>query len=91
MSKTRSTDDTGRLESRPGVPALNGAKLELALVVAVCVLAALVTLRLPLQPLQEVALLGLVAGLGAGWIIVRTRRVVRGLATRPERHSDGSQ
>lgn len=59
---------------------MNAAKLELALVVMLCIIAALLTLRLPLEPLVEVAVLGFIAAVGAVWIILRTRRAVRRLS-----------
>jgi hypothetical protein len=58
------------------VDALNGAKLDLALAVSLCVAAALLAAALPLARWIELAALALIAVAAAGWVMLRTRRVM---------------
>lgn len=62
--------------------ALNGVKLDLALAVSLCVLAALLSAVLPLPRWADFALLASVAVGSALWVVLRTRRVV-------QRHAPG--
>jgi len=56
---------------------LNAIKLDLALAVTVCVLAALLIVIMPLTPWKEVVTLALVALTAAAWVVLRTRRVLQ--------------
>lgn len=77
MSESTPTNQDPGPKPEQALAALNNTKLELALVVLLCVIAMLLTLRLPLAPLLELTVLASIGAAGAGWVILRTRRAVR--------------
>lgn len=56
---------------------MDGVKLDLALAVTLCVLAALLIVIVPFTPWKEVLALALIACASAVWVMVRTRQAVR--------------
>lgn len=64
-------------QQRQAVSVLNGVKLDLALAVTLCVLAALLVVIVPFTPWKEVLALALIASGSAVWVVVRTRQAVR--------------
>lgn len=72
--------------------ALNGVKLDLGLAILLCVTAALVLAVLPLSRWLEFVLLVVFAAAAAGWVVLRTRRVLQRLAaSRETGGEDGAQ
>lgn len=91
MGKLLETETDGRTTPENVSAALNTAKLELALAVAICIVAALLAVSLPLSRGLELTLLALVAVASAAWVILRTRQVVRRLAATREGRNGAQQ
>ena len=79
------------IRRRHGVDALNSVKLELGLAVLLCITVALVLAVLPLARWLEFVLL-VAFTMAAGWVMLRTRRVLQRLAVAREAGGgDGAQ
>ncbi len=80
------------IRRRHGVDALNSVKLELGLAVLLCITVALVLAVLPLARWLEFVLLVAFTMAAAGWVMLRTRRVLQRLAVAREAGGgDGAQ
>jgi threonine/homoserine/homoserine lactone efflux protein len=69
----------------------NGVKLDLAIVILICLAVFLLLAGLQTSRQMDSLILMVVAGVGAVWVVWRTRRVLRQQQSEPPEDEDGAQ